>query len=182
MKTTFSKLVSQYGLKINKDVKEVMGKDDKVLFEVRAYLPVEEKAQMLNFILTGSASDNGAFFSPLKVEVYFGVAICKWYAGISFTDKQLTEIGKTYDMLDSNGIIREIINNIPNEEREFITELVKDTIKDASRYSSSAAGIIQSMTNSAASLDGQVNEILEKIKNGEGLEQLAAIKDVVGKD
>mgnify|MGYP006926996284 FL=1 len=60
--------------------------------------------------------------------------------------------------------------------------LVNDTINDIARYNSSAAGIIQSMSNNAGGLDSQITDILEKIKNGEGMETLSVIKDVVGKD
>jgi hypothetical protein len=38
------------------------------------------------------------------------------------------------------------------------------------------------MTANAGGLDSQITEILDKIKNGENLETLAVIKDVVGKD
>lgn len=64
----------------------------------------------------------------------------------------------------------------------FISNLVEETTKDIARYNSSAAGIIQSMSNNASGLDEQITELLEKVKNGEGLEQLAVIKDVVGLD
>lgn len=61
-------------------------------------------------------------------------------------------------------------------------DLVKDTIKDIARYNSSAAGIIQMMNQNAGGLNEQITDMLNKIKNGENLETLSVIKDVVGTD
>jgi len=94
----------------------------------------------------------------------------------------MTEVSKTYDLLEENGVIDQIISTIPEDEIEFMKELVNDTVNDIARYNSSAAGIIQAMTANAGGLDSQITEILDKIKNGENLETLAVIKDVVGKD
>lgn len=94
----------------------------------------------------------------------------------------MTEVSKTYDLLEENGVIDQIISTIPEDEIEFMKELVNDTVSDIARYNSSAAGIIQAMTANAGGLDSQITEILDKIKNGENLETLAVIKDVVGKD
>ena len=121
-------------------------------------------------------------FSPVRVEVYFSIAVCKWYAGITFTDKQMTEVSKTYDLLEENGVIDKIISVIPENEINFMNELVNDTIDDIARYNSSAAGIIQAMSANADGLDNQITEILDKVKNGENMETLSVIKDVVGKD
>ena len=74
------------------------------------------------------------------------------------------------------------MNAIPKDELEFIQDLVKDTISDIARYNSSAAGIIQMMNQNASQLDTQITNILDSIKNGENLETLSVIKDMVGKD
>uniref|UniRef100_UPI003078C635 hypothetical protein n=1 Tax=Dialister succinatiphilus TaxID=487173 RepID=UPI003078C635 len=61
-------------------------------------------------------------------------------------------------------------------------DLVRDTLSDIARYNNSAAGIIQMMNKNASGLDTYITDIMEKIKNGENLETLSVIKDVVGKD
>ena len=146
------------------------------------YLPVDEKAEFIQFIVNHALDDMTGCCSPVRIEVYFSIAVCKWYANITFTEKQMTEISKTYDLLEENGVIDQIISTIPEDEIEFMKELVNDTVSDIARYNSSAAGIIQAMTANAGGLDSQITEILDKIKNGENLETLAVIKDVVGKD
>lgn len=176
-KVTFTKL----GLKAKNKASEFKVNDD-ITLEIRTYLPIDKKTELIQFVVNNALDEMTGCFSPVRVEVYFSIALCKWYADITFTDKQLKEISKTYDLLEENGIINGIMSQIPEGEREFIRDLVNDTIEDIARYNSSAAGIIQSMSTNAAGLDSQITEILEKVKNNEGLETLSVIKDVVGKD
>ena len=177
MKTTFTKL----GLKAKK-VSASGQINDNISLEIRQYLPIDEKANLIQFIVNHALDQMTGCFSPVRVEVYFSIAVCKWYAGITFTDKQMTEVSKTYDLLEENGVIDKIISVIPENEINFMNELVNDTIDDIARYNSSAAGIIQAMSANADGLDNQITEILDKVKNGENMETLSVIKDVVGKD
>lgn len=177
MKTTFTKL----GLKAKK-VAASCQINDNISLEIRQYLPIDEKANLIQFIVNHALDQMTGCFSPVRVEVYFSIAVCKWYAGITFTDKQMTEVSKTYDLLEENGVIDKIISVIPENEINFMNELVNDTIDDIARYNSSAAGIIQAMSANADGLDNQITEILDKVKNGENMETLSVIKDVVGKD
>ena len=150
--------------------------------EVQSYLPIDDKAKLLQFVVNGALDEVTGTFSPLRVEVYFTIAVCRWYAGISFTEEDMVNVAQVYDALDTSGLIENIMDAIPEEEMFFIKGLVEETVTDIARYNASAAGIIQNMSNSATGLDEQITTILEQIKNGEGLEQLSAIKDVVGKD
>lgn len=156
--------------------------NESIELEVKSYLPIDEKVNLIKFIVDGALDDSTGCFSPLRVEVYFAIAICRWYANIDFSFDNLVNISKVYDILETNSIIDNIIDVIPSDEMNFLNELVRDTINDIARYNSSAAGIIKAMTVDADSLDGQINNILEKIKNGEGLEALSVIKDAVGTD
>lgn len=149
--------------------------------EVQSYLPIDDKTKLLQFVVNGALDEITGTFSPLRVEVYFAIAVCRWYAGISFTEEDMVNVAQVYDALDTNGLIEDILDAIPEGELVFIKNLVEETVADIARYNTSAAGIIQSMSNSATGLDEQITTILEQIKNGEGLEQLSVIKDVVGK-
>lgn len=177
MKMSFTKL----GLKAKK-VATSCQINDNISLEIRQYLPIDEKANLIQFIVNHALDQMTGCFSPVRVEVYFSIAVCKWYAGITFTDKQMAEVSKTYDLLEENGVIDKIISVIPENEINFMNELVNDTIDDIARYNSSAAGIIQAMSANAGGLDNQITEILDKVKNGENMETLSVIKDVVGKD
>lgn len=173
----FNTLGIQPNIKVN-----TIDFNDMMVIEVCDYLPISEKTRLLQFVVNGALDETTGTFSPLRTEVYFAIAICRWYAGITFTEEDLVNVSEVYDALETNGLINAIMDAIPSEEMEFISSLVEETTRDIARYNSSAAGIIQSMSSDASGLEAQINKILGEIKNGEGLEQLAVIKDVVGKD
>ncbi len=155
---------------------------ENIILEILSYLSIADKTNFISFIVNSALDDNTGCFSPLRVEVYFAIAICKWYAGIDFSAEDLAQVDTVYDMLETNDIIDKILSCIPEDELNFIRELVEETIKDISRYNSSAAGIIRAASVDADGLDNQITDLLEKVKNREGLETLDAIKNVVGTD
>lgn len=154
--------------------------NDTTELTVRSYLPIEEKIELLQYVINCALDEMTGRFSPIRTEVYFNIALTQWYAGIEYED--LDDVNVIYDTLEYNNVISMIISAIPQDEYEYMCSLVNDTVKDIADYNSSAAGIIRMMSADGAGLNSQIEEILGQIKNAEGLEQLSVIKDVVGKD
>jgi hypothetical protein len=155
--------------------------DDTTSLEVRAYLPTKEKEELLNFIVTSAIDEETACFSPLRVNAYFTIAICKWYASIEITDKDLEDAGHVYDTLETSGIAEMVKNAIPDGEYNFIESLVEDTVADISRYYTSAAGLIELMSRNAAGLGIKIDDILNKTTSEKGQKSVEFLKDVVEK-
>lgn len=174
-KITFSKL----GLKAVADTYNTSVEINGVEILVKGYLTQQEKADLIAFVLENSIDDRGCF-SPIRVETFWGIAIVKWYAGISFTDKQIFDAGKTYDLLETNGVIDIVCDAIPSDEYDFLKDMLNETKDDITRYNNSFAGMIASAAGSAGEMDNELTAILEKIQNKEGLEQLESIKSIVG--
>lgn len=145
--------------------------------QVKSHLSLKEKTDFLNFVTNVAIDNNTGVFDPLRVEVAFGVAICMWYGNIRFSDDDIKGMDNLYDILDSNGIIDDIIQVMEAEEYDFMYTLVEETTKNIARYNTSAAGIIQAMSNSADGLDKQISDIVSKLQSRENLELLDAIKD-----
>lgn len=151
-----------------------------IVIPVRTYLPMQEKADLISYVVDCALDENTGCFSPVRLNVYFAIGIMKWYAGIEFNP--LDDASKLFDLLESNGLVDRVLAIIPEEERDFIQRLVDDTVDDIARYNSSFAGVVHGMTGDANNLDKSLEEILEKVKNREGLEVLSEIKNVVGTD
>lgn len=174
-KTTFTKL----GLKPQKQTSQLKINEESII-EVKNYLSILDKIALVQYVVDNALDEYTGCFSPARVEIYFSIGICKYYTGISFTEKQLNQdIAKTYDLLEENHIIDMILSVIPEVELNFIQDLVKDTIADVARYNSSAAGIIQSMSSQANGLNDQLTKMLEEIKSGDGQQAITLLKDVV---
>lgn len=176
-KIPFSKLK----MKVTKQPVEVPIPDTGLKLTVITYLPQDQKADFITFVIQHSIDMNTGCFSPIRLDTFFSIALAKWYGQITFTDKQLQDAPKTYDVLQSNGIFNIIAATVPDDEYKFIEELVKETAEDVARFNSSAAGLITAINSQATDLNTQMTEIMEKVKNKEGLEELAAIRNIVGK-
>lgn len=173
-KVSFAKL----NLKVNEEVKHFTYEGNKI--EIKQYLPQAEKANFVRYVFENSIDEKTNTFSPIRIETYFGIALVKWYSNISFTEKQLEDIVKTYDKLESSNLLHLIQAEIPEHEYDYIESMVYDTIDDYERFANSFVGMISAISSDASDLNQQINDIMNKIQNKEGLEELAAIKDIVG--
>lgn len=156
--------------------------NDDITLNVKQFLPTEDKVKFIEFVVNGALDEETGCFSPIRTEVYYEIALCRFYAGIEFSEEDLEHITTVCDILETNHVIDSIERCIYLDEINYMRDLVDKTVEDIARYNSSAAGIIRSMSTDASGLGDQITEILGQIKNAEGIEQLSVIKDVVGTD
>ena len=112
-KIAFTKL----GLKLNKEIKTITWGDQEI--EIKQYLPVNEKLDMITRILNSSA-DEMRFYNIGKIEIVTALEFIFTYTNINVTDKQKEDICKLYDLFVSSGFYDAIIAEIPEDEQEWI--------------------------------------------------------------
>lgn len=169
-----------YELDVNySTIKLDSGDGESYEVEVKHYLPIDDKGKLVNQVINGALDTNTGCFSPLRLNVYFDIAVVEYYCGIELGGCSIPE---AYDILESTGIMSKVLAEIPEEERNFIQSLVDETAQDIARYNNSFAGMVSNISSDASELDSNLQDILEKIKNKEGLEVLSEIKNVVGTD
>lgn len=151
-----------------------------VELEVRAYLPIDDKANLITWAINLALDDRTGCISPVRFEVCFALGVVKWYAGIEFDDD--VSLSDIYDMFEQNEVINQVMGAIPVDEIDFVRDLAKDTAEDIVRYNNSFMGMIQNTNTDTLALSDEVRNIVDAIQNGKGLEQLSVIKDVVGTD
>lgn len=149
--------------------------------KVLQYLPVQKKVELLQYVVSSSLDNVTGCFSPIRVEVYFGLAICNWYTNVNFELNNL-EVDAKYDLVDSSGLLSEIMKAIPSEELDFISDLVEQTVEGISAYNSSAAGIIHNINSNTSDLNEQIQETIKKVNTKENIDIFKTIKDMVEKD
>lgn len=171
-KVAFSKL----GLKKkNETIKVQLAEGIEV--DVLQYLPVNDKLNLIAAVLNGSADQNN-FANPVKIDVVGSVEIIKAYSNLSFTEKQLEDLPKLYDLLEQNDIINKIIGAIPASEYEFLINGIDETIKSYYDYKNSVFGIIEAMGQDYANLELDATKLQNEIANPENL---ALLKDIMTK-
>lgn len=161
-----------------KEIDIGLGEDYKL--NVLQYLPIQGKANLLQYVIGSAIDDSTGCFSPIRVNVYYCIGVMRAYCGVHFDED--VDILEAYDKLESTGIIDKVMEAIPEDERKYMETLINDTIEDVTRYNTSIAGMIQNMSDKTEGLDEQLRDILERVKNREGLEILGEIKNVVGTD
>ena len=170
-KVTFSKL--KLAKKNEVQIIQINGVD----IEVKQYLPVQEKLEIIERVLRDSADDN-SFANPVKLEVFLDLEIMYNYTNISFTEAQKKDPVKLYDLLEENGVIVEIISAIPEKEYNYLIDSATEIIENFYKYQNSAMGIMERITTDYKDLDLDASAIQEKIGNKENVEFL---QEVMGK-
>lgn len=149
-KLTFNKL----GLAANKAVKTISYNGQEI--EVKQYLPVNDKLELISNVINYSADDNN-FANPLKVSVYTVLEIIGFYTNITFTDKQKEDPCKMYDLLVGNNISTMILAAIPTAELAELLTAIDDSITSVYAYRNSVMGVLDVVQGdyNGMSLDAQ---------------------------
>ena len=172
-KVPFSKLKC----KINEEIKQVK-LNDEITIEVKQYLPIQEKLALIGRVIELAHMQDENYSNPVKAAVFRDLEIVECYTNISFTDKQKEDPAKLYDLLYSTGIMKIILDNIPEDEYTKIVIGVKDSIEAIYNYQNSVFGILDNLKKDYSNMDLDVNEISSKLTNAENLD---LIKDILTK-
>ena len=146
---------------------------------VKQYLPVNEKLALISKVINQSILNN-SFMNPVQIEVYSMLSIVEYYTNISFTDKQKEDISKLYDLLETNNIFQQVIDNIPEEEYNFVIEGIEESIEAYYKHKNSVLGILESISQDYSHLSLDASEIQKDIANPENLKLLKDIMSRLG--
>ena len=172
-KLAFTKL----GLKVNDEIKTIGFNEQAV--EVKQYLPVNEKLEVIAEVLNNSADDNN-FANPVKVDVYTAIAVLEAYTNISFTEKQKENVTKLYDTVVSTGFYNRVIEAIPYEEINFLIIAIGDTIDAFYRYRNSVMGILENISTDYSNLNFDASAIQQKLADPDNMELLRSVLSKLG--
>lgn len=172
-KVGFNKL----GLVKNTKQIEYMWNGQKI--EITQYLPLEKKLEIISYIINESVDLKG-YYAPYRLDLFMTIAVIYNYTNISFTEKQLEDIGKLYDLLVSSSFYTEIKTRIPHTEFEYIEENISKTIHSIYEYKNSALGILDAINNDYKNITFDAEKIQEVLESGKGLETVREVLDNLG--
>ena len=172
-KIGFTKL----GLKPNNKIVNIEFNEQ--IIEVKQYLPVEEKLELITNVLELSHDSNN-FSNPIKVQVYTALEMIDKYTNISFTEKQKENPTKLYDLLNGNGILEKIIDAVPQIEYDELIHGIYDTINAVYSYQNSVLGILDTISQDYSNLNLDATEIQKKLADPENMALLKNIMTKLG--
>lgn len=102
------------------------------------------------------------------------------YTNISFTEKQKEDIGKLYDLLETNGVIVDVFSAIPEEEFKFIFKMVSESLEAYYTYKTSLIGVMESVVRDYAGLDLDAQKIQKELADPNNMELLKNVLTKLG--
>ena len=142
------------------------------------YLPLEKKLTIMQNIIEQAGNNEEGFYNIVKLTVFYTIEMLRAYTNISFTEKQLEEPQKLYDIIVLNNIWNEVKKVIPQSELTDMWENTCALAREITNYNHSALGILNLVSNDYDNLNLDVKEMTEKLSDRTNL---TLIKDLLTK-
>ena len=134
------------------------------------YLPLEKKLTIMQNIIEQAGNNEEGFYNIVKLSVFYTIEMLRVYTNISFTEKQLEDPQKLYDIIVLNSIWETVKDSIPEKERDYIWDNTCALAREITEYNHSALGILKLMSDDYENLNFDVQEITEKLSDRTNLD------------
>lgn len=128
--------------------------------EVKQFLSISDAIDLVDITLQKSKEDK--IYNPLKVDMYYHLHLVYLMTNITFTDKQRENEEALYDALLSNGIIDEVVKNLPISIYEGLLNKIEEKIEIELNYNTTAAAIVSNIINDLPRNAQMMTEIMEQ--------------------
>lgn len=159
-KVTYTKIKS--GTDTNEQKIKTFNWNNNVI-EVKQYLPIEDKIELINNVLKISVDENG-YINPIKEDILFYLYVIFTYTNISFTDKQKENLFKIYDYFKCSRLLELILDKIPSAEFNELFEQMELTAKFFEKTLTSIPNIIKTINSNTEKTMPQIQEFLKQIQ------------------
>jgi hypothetical protein len=133
------------------------------------YLPLEKKLTIMQNIIQQAGNNEEGFYNIVKLTVFYTIEMLRAYTNISFTEKQLEDPQKLYDIIVLNKIWETVKDSIPEKERDYIWDNTCALAREITDYNHSALGILKMVRADYGETDFNIASIMENIKDPETL-------------
>lgn len=170
-KVPFSKLGLSKDIPVT--IIHVNGQD----IEVKSTIPIEDKLALISDVINLSIDSNN-YYNPEKIRLFTELSIVEYYTNVSFTEKQKENIFKVYDLLNFNGVIRQVMGVIPAEELNTLKDSINSTVASIYAYHNSVLGILDAAAQDYSNLEMDIDSLKKSMADNENL---GLLKDVLNK-
>lgn len=172
-KVAFSKL----GLKKTEEVEVIEWNEQKI--EVKQYLPIEDKLDMIANIINQSADYNG-YYNPARIYIFTILEMIDYYTNISLTEKQKADVFKTFDLFVNSGLSAAIFDKINPYEYNQIKSWAHELISSIYVYKNSVVGIMDTIKDEFNLMDLDTEKLVERLGNKENIEFINELLNKMG--
>ena len=131
------------------------------------YLPLEKKLTVMQNIIEQAGNNEEGFYNIVKLTVFYTIEMLRAYTNISFTEKQLEDPQKLYDIIVLNKIWDTVKQSIPEDEVNYIWENTCALAREITNYNHSALGILKLAKEDYSDLELDVNDLTNTLTQSE---------------
>lgn len=164
-------------LEIKQEIEKVEWQNKEI--EVKQYLPIEKKLEMISRIINSSIDDNG-YYNPAKVYIFTIIEIINEYSNIDFTEENMKNIFNLYDLLASTGLSAKIYSALNPFEIQQIQSWISELITSIYQYKNSIVGIFDIIKEDYSGLELDAEKIQDLLGNKEDLQLLHDVMTKMG--
>lgn len=150
------KIVPYSNLKLNfkPEKKEVSFKDTKIL--INQYITTKDAYDLLMISLEEAKEDG--YYNPFTLDIYFHLNLVYMFTNVYFSPEDKEDPFALYDVLDFNGFIDMVLENIPDDIYSKLMNMLEEIVEKAEKYNISTACILNEIItdlpkNAAAAAD-----------------------------
>ena len=126
---------------------------------IKNYLPIESKIDLIQLVAQQSV-ENGIFM-PIKVDMYMGMYLIFFYTDIEFTEEEKENIPELFDEMFNSGLYNEILNFIPDTEKNIIYTNLDTYVEKVEKHNSTTAYMINQILEQLPITMEETNELME---------------------
>ena len=152
-KVTFSSLK----LKVNEDIKTIEVNDKEI--EVKTYLSADEVNNLIASAI--QAATESDVFNTWAFDMYFHLYFVMYVTNISFTEKQMEDLPKLYDILSTNGIINSVISKASDLYTELF-DIAEEQKEITINYMNSIKRVVDTIESFAPQTAEKINKELNE--------------------
>ena len=168
---------AELNLKENSNLIKLNWNDQEI--EIKEYLPVAKKSEIIQRIVDLSLDDDNSFANPIRLEINTVLEVIFAYTNIEFTEEEKENGLVLYDLIISNGLwkaIYEIMKQYRDIKDIFLG--VEKTVNEINRHKDSVLGILEAVNQDYKDLQFDMNTITQTLGDSESL---TLLKDIVTK-
>ena len=147
--------------------------------EVRCYLPIQDKLTIIGNAIN-MAADKNRFPNWMKIKMCLSLEMVYAYTNLTFTDKQKEDPAKLYDMLYSSGLLKDIMNNIAQNDIDVLMDGAKQIAEAMYAQMNSVYGIMESVATDYADVGSNAEKIQQNLADPNNLTLLKNVMTKLG--
>lgn len=127
--------------------------------QVKKWIPTSDKNDLIQIALQKAEEDG--IYNEVKLDCYFHLNLIYLYTNIEFSEEDRKDEMKLYDILESNGIIAEVISVIGEEEYNDLFDKLNDMKYYNNHYRNTAAAVLRNIVQDLPKNAAAAKEIVD---------------------